>query len=235
MAGGSIRGVEYVVTDEARNVVAVVRPVPGRPPGGVPRWAGDVNACAVVVVGPDRVAGLVITKRGFDNAAHILVEPKALIGTVKSDDVQKWLSGGGPLTFRDCTCGRPPRQCTCGARNGSVQPPSRADGARAVVDAQQHDGARITSRPFTMDRRQTSAEGIGAKLGHWVRSAAQMPPDLVVCEVVEADPRFDWRRHGLLVALAALCDRNAALLALPALGRRVIDGLLDLGSGGASS
>ena len=204
---------EYVVTDEARNVVAVVRPVPGRPPGGVPRWAGDVNACAVVVVGPDRVAGLVITKRGFDRAAHILVEPKALIGTVESDGGTR-----SPLTFRDCTCGKPRRKCICGARSGSVQPPSTADGARAVVDAQQHDAARITPRPFTMDRRQTSAEGIGTKLGRWVRSAAQLP-DLVVCEVVEADPRFDWRRHGLLVALAALCDRNAARLALPALGR----------------
>ena len=84
-----------------------------------------------------------------------------------------------------------------------------------------------------MDRRQTSAEAIGAKLGRWVRSAAQVP-DLVVCEVAEADPRFDWRRHGLLVALAALCDRNAALLALPALGRGVIEGLLGLRSDGAS-
>lgn len=217
MAVGSIRGVEYVVTDETRNVIAVVRPVPGRPPGGVPRWAGDVKPCAVVVVGPDRTAGLVITGRGFSRAAHVLIERKALIGMV--EPAERW---GSLCTFSDCSCGKwrgtGRSKCICGAKIGSVQGPSRADGPWTVVDAQRNDIGRITPRRLAMDRGQTSAESTGARLGRWAWRLAGwlgLPRAPVVCEVVEADPGFDWRRHGVLVALATLCDRDAERLAIP--------------------
>jgi hypothetical protein len=210
MAGGWIQGVDYVVTDATRSVVAVVRPVPGRPPGGVPRWAGDVNACAVVVVGPDGAAGLVITKRGYDVAAHILIKPKAQVGLVTSEGERS------PRNFSDCTCKMRRRTCICGAQSGRVQPPLRGDRAWTVIDAQRHEVGRITPRPFAIERGHTSDDGGGGRLARWARSAARslFPIAPAVCKVVEAEPGFDWRRHGLLVALAALCDPNAAHFAL---------------------
>lgn len=210
LAGGS-GDTEYVASDAARTVIAVVRPVEGRPSGGVPRWA-DAKECAVVVVGPDGAAGLVITRRGFSREARVLVEPKSLVGMVERD--------GGTLsllTFRDCTCGQPRRKCICGARSGSLRPSSKADRAWTVVDPQHCELGHITARPLAQARGQTRPAGMGSRLGHWATSAARslFPVAPRVCELVEVDTCFDWRRHGLLVALAAVCDPVADRLALP--------------------
>jgi hypothetical protein len=74
-----------------------------------------------------------------------------------------------------------------------------------VVDAEDHELARITPRRFVMD---LGPEDTRARLARWGREAHSLfiyqPPRS--CEVVEAGPGFDWRRHGLFVALAAFCD-----------------------------
>lgn len=216
----SSRGVEYVVSDATRSVIAVVRPVQrraGQPPRGELPRAGFLNSGAVVVAGPDGTAGLVITKRGFGReCARVLVAPNVLIGMVgaaPTPPLGKFK--GTPGAFNDCTCGRRRSKCICGARWGSVQPRSMAEGAWTVVDADLHEVGRITPRPITMDRGLTGVEGTGTMLGRWARSVARWLFGPVVFEVVEADPGLDWRRHGLLMALAALCDRHAARIALP--------------------
>jgi hypothetical protein len=159
---------------------------------------------------------LVITKRNAFRCAHVLVAPNILIGMVVSPPRPPSFvyRDGARGYFVDCTCGKwriKRSKCICGARSGSVQPSSTAEGAW-IVDLR--ETYCITPRPVTMDRGQTG-EGTGAMLFRRARTGARWLFGPVVCEVVEADPGFDWGRHGTLVALAALCDDKAARVAFP--------------------
>jgi hypothetical protein len=183
-------------------VIAVVRRLPGRPQEAVPRWT-DARAL-VVVVGPDG-PGLLI-----DRGAKIWVEVNALIGILGR--------GAEParLIFWDCTCGRRRRKCVCGARRGEVLHWYKpfGDGAWRVVDDEQHELGRITLRRSAISREDTGAGGTRTMLARWVRAARTSFPSRPMhrpmhFELVEAEPGFDWRRDGLFVALAVLCDQHA--------------------------
>jgi hypothetical protein len=212
-----MRACEYVITDAARNVIAVVRDIPrgpdGRywPPRGMPPWAKDLRE--PVVLAPDSRSGLVLggppKVRGLRPETWILIEGSVLIGMT---------GPGAPhsfLTFRDCSCGRPARQCLCAGRRGRLRYWSGADDAWTIVDAEDHELARITPRRFTRERGSTRVEGTGARLTRWARTAHVL---FTVgpkrdCEVVEVGPGFDWHRDGVLVALASQivrCPRDAA-------------------------
>jgi hypothetical protein len=147
MAGGSIRGVEYVVTDEARNVIAVVRPISPRQPRRMPRWAENEHSFAVVA--SDGASGLAFGagpwERWRRGEWRVIVEGSTLIGMI---------GPGFPrshMTFRDCACGRRRRKCQCGGRRGRLHRWSSADGAWTVVNAADHELARITPRRFVID------------------------------------------------------------------------------------
>ena len=196
MAGGSIRGVEYVVTDDARNLIAAVRPMALWRPRRIPRWAEDKD---VVVVGPDGASGLAVRagRRGRWRIREtwVLVKGSALIGMVAP--------GRRTWTFRDCTCGQPHDRCQCGGRQGKVLPCSVTEPAWTVVDAADHELARITRQGFVID---IGPEDMRARLGRWGREAHTlwMAEKIRSFDVVDAGPGFDWHRHGLLVALAVL-------------------------------
>jgi hypothetical protein len=211
-----MRACEYVVTDAAQNLIAVVRDIPrgadGRfwPPRSMPPWAE--HAPGRVVLALDGVSGLTqesSSNIGSRRERSILIEGNVLIGMI---------APGAPhsfLTFRDCTCGRPARKCLCGGRRGRLRYWSRADNAWRIVDAEDHEFARITPRRFTRERGPTRIESTGARLARWARTAHvlfSMGPERV-CEVVEVGPGFDWHRDGILVALASeymRCPRDAA-------------------------
>jgi hypothetical protein len=115
MAGGSIRGVEYVVTDDARKLIAVVRPTARRRPRRVPRWAQDKDI--FVVVGPDGASGLAgragRRPRWPAREVRVLVNGSSLVGVI---------APGWTYTVRECTCGQPYDRCQCGGRRGKVRP-----------------------------------------------------------------------------------------------------------------
>lgn len=208
-----IQGLEYVVTDggatedlgcerhDARNVIAVVRPISRRRSRTMPRWARGWYCTAVVA--PDGASGLKIRPaHGFWtwlDEWQVLVEGSAPIGTFRRSP------RSGP-TFRECTCGRRPRQCECGGRQGKLCRSAWSSGLRetwqssgagawTVVDAADHELARITPRWFDTG---LGPEYMRERLARWGRGATTLS-----YEVVEAGPGFDWHRHGLLVALAA--------------------------------
>jgi hypothetical protein len=201
---------EYVVTDTARNVIAVVREVrrerDGRywPPRTMPRWAEKMP----VVLGPDGVSGLALggppKVRSLRPETWILVEGSVLIGMTGPGAPRSF------LTFRDCTCGRPAHKCLCGGRQGRLRYWSAVDGAWRVVDAEDHELARITPRRFARERGPTRAEDTRARLARWAREANYLFFTIGAkrdCELVDVGQRFDWRQHGVLVALAAQCSR----------------------------
>jgi hypothetical protein len=213
---------EYVFADAAQNVIAVVRRVPGRPQVAVPHWV-DARSC--VVVGPDGAAalvierGLVITRAdkprivGRANAKY-LADANALIGMVGRGGT------GERLIFRDCTCGRR-RKCVCGARKGAVLNWSTMDlgAACPVVDDEQHELGRITLRMSSISREDTGTGATRAMLARSVRAArTSLARGPMRFELVGAGPGFDWRRHGLFVALAVLCDGHALNRVFPSGG-----------------
>jgi hypothetical protein len=186
----SIRGVEYVVTDDAENLIAVVRPLVGRP-SPMPRWAEDNDA--FVVVGPDVTSGLAVRsgRGGFwrqGGEDWVLVEGSDLVGMIAPG---RW----GTYTFRECTCGQPRDSCQCGGRHGTMRRLSRADDAWTVVNAADHELAGITPRRFAMD---LGPEDMRANLGRWQRKAHSlfMTETIRSFGVVHTGPGLDWHRMG---------------------------------------
>lgn len=217
-----IQGLEYVVTDgvaaedlgyegyEARNVIAVVRPISRRRPRRMPRWAAGWHCVAVVA--PDGASGVKIRPgqirpvgaRWWLDEWQVLVEGSAPIGTFRRSP------RSGP-TFRECTCGQRPRKCQCGGRQGKLRRSAWSSGLRerwqssgacvwTVVDAADRELARITPRWIDTG---LGPEYTREKVARWGKETTTLIEKMRSYEVLEAGPDFDWHRHGLLVALAA--------------------------------
>jgi hypothetical protein len=73
--------------------------------------------------------------------------------------------------------------------------------AWTVVDALDHELARITRRQFLIEREPEDKRTWRAQWGSLARSIAT-PEALATYEIAEAGPEFDWNTHGILVALA---------------------------------
>lgn len=213
MAGGFIRGVEYIVTDADWSAIAVVRPIPRWRARTMPHWAEDNHW--FVVMGPDSASGLAVTAQGLVKRRYalasiresrILVQGRSLIGIVEVGH------GGSIAMFRDCTCGQRRRECRCGGRKGKLLP-GRRHGSWMVVDDEGHQLAHITPHKFAIG---VDSEDARARALRWARMAQEvfLTQPKKSCDVVEASPGFDWYRHGLLVVLAALCDPSGGGSAL---------------------
>jgi hypothetical protein len=186
-----IQDLEFVVTDgvaieddlgderhEARNVIAVVRPISRRRPRTMPRWAAGWHCTDVVA--PDGASGLKIRPgqirpagaRWWLNEWQVLVEGSAALGTMR------WSPRSG-TTFRECTCGQLPRKCHCGGRRGKLCRSDSSSGlgkgwrysgayASTVVDAEDHELARITPRWFDTG---LGPESTRERFARWGREA----------------------------------------------------------------
>lgn len=211
IGGGSIRGVEYAVTDASQNVIAIVRPIPPWRTRGMPRWA-ERKPGWFAVVGPDE-SGVTVTSGSQER--QVLVEGTAPIGAIEHFRFKLH------VTFRDCTCGQQRSKCQCAGRQGTlrywrVPKPhvwSRRYPAWRVIDSAGHEFARVTSQQFVMG---LGPEDTRSKLARWAKQAHSMfmiEPKWN-CEVIEVGSGFDWHRHGLLVALAASCEPSGGGSAL---------------------
>lgn len=201
------RRVEYILSDSTGALIAVVRPLP-HVMVDLPTWytGGDIP-CGVGIRKPGDPPELLIALNAgvLRASARVWVAPGKLLGIVRFGASPKFTRR---LRFkRNCTCERPPRNCICGTRRGRVRPISGSIATWSVNDGSGQQVAGITSRPFDS-------------------SAVTTPKKpLMVCEVIEASPDRDWDQHGLLVALAAMCDQRVRVALFSPWYQRVGGGL----------
>jgi hypothetical protein len=184
------RQVEYILSDLTGALIAVVRPLP-HVMVDLPTWytGGDLPY-GVGIRKPGHAPELLLhLNPGVLRAsARVRVAPGNLVGIVRFGYSPRY---SRRLRFkRNCTCERPPQECICGTRQGRVRPISGSKATWTVHDVSGQQVAGITSRSFDSS----------------VVTTPKKP--LMVCEVIEASPDLDWNQHGLLVALAAMCDER---------------------------
>jgi hypothetical protein len=176
-----MRACEYVITDAARRVIAVVRDIPrgpdGRywPPREMPPWAKDLRE--PVVLAPDGLPGLMLggppKVRGLRPETWILIEGGVLIGmTGRTTNSRASRHVGSP---------------------GSAGPPvsrARAPGlpdGRGLHTPCLRRGRSATAR---WSRSVRISTGIGtASLWHWRRRSCAAPAMQRGATVLEADMR----------------------------------------------
>jgi hypothetical protein len=189
------RKYEYVLTDSAGALVAVIRPVVVEQAEN-PAWASDAR---VVIKKPGHPPWVVIGRPegSWRTRVRALAEPGMMVGYFRGADFRQ-------RRFSTCTCGRPIAQCNCGAEEGSTQ-------GRRVVGQPTRRFTLVDSRGQVLatitPRRATPAQP--ASLPQTVRNAGYLlgfPARMLACEVIESDPHLSPAQHGLLLALAAVTD-----------------------------
>jgi hypothetical protein len=189
---GLVVDASYVVTDRDEALIAVVRPCRARPQGGVPKWG--MSNC-VLVLEQDGEAGLAASQPRPTKSDLNVWRNGAHVGVIRRP---RWVAKRDAfLTFEDST-----------GSGGSVVP-SEPRGVWWVLDAADRRVATVTPREPTVSPLSQEGKPQGGRFARWVDTLKQdfrSPPD--GCDVVETGLAFDWDRHGLLVALAALCDSD---------------------------
>lgn len=200
----------------------------------VPRFADSVDSksggllgprFAAVICGPDGSQLLIGAGSHWPRSAtaHVWAPPGTLLGIVRGGG---W---GTVLKFRTWTCGRSHRKCVCGASEGAVRKPD-SSGRWAIQWASEGPGSyvgwigyggedvrrdRFGEEPAAIDKSIVKEVGLGRRfLAGWLPSTA--PP--ILCNALDLCRGFDWLQHGLLLALAAICDPRVRGLALPESG-----------------
>jgi hypothetical protein len=194
---------EHVVTDSAGAVIAAVLRRGTRtdaPPG----W--DRDDCAIILGKPGDAPALVISSDGMDSRrAKVWVASDEWLGNLRQLGTLRSTFWLGALRYTDGAS--PKHEGRVRPRRGYYVP----NNAWTVIDAGGSEHAHIARRlPAQPERRQSADKVFRGQLVWWSRPVA--------CEVIESGPDFDWIEHGLLVALAALCDRLVRLRAFPRRG-----------------
>jgi hypothetical protein len=186
------QGPEYVLTDPAGLLIAVVRPVVGTRVD-VPPWGRTWGRCSAVIGPPGEVPALCVVHA----AGVVCVAPGTVLGMVRP-------GVGSRLRF------------SCGSQKGQMQRVSLRNDTWKVVDASGSELARITSRSFFSSAATTLTERDARALSRLTKSTREyFSSRPTACEVVESGPRLDWNEHGVLIGLAALCDHRVRSRTFP--------------------
>jgi hypothetical protein len=202
---------EHIVTDPAGGVIAVVGHTRWMRADQLPGWERD--DCAVVIGKPGDEPALLISSDGVDSRrAQVWVASGAPLGSFRRLGTLRLTFWLHQLRYASAD-GAPP------TNEGRVRPRGwsyLANHALTVIDAAGLEHAHITRRPptATVERRPTDSPA-RAPLWKEIRDLSRRP---VACEVIDARPDFGWIEHGLLVGLAAVCDRPARRRAFPQSG-----------------
>jgi hypothetical protein len=156
----------------------------------VPRWGLEASDY-LLVVERDGVAGIAVTRHsGLGTGVQVWTGLGSLLGVIHHRSLDS------VFTFSESAGGS-------GRVNRCLQP----SGAWCVVDASGSEIARVTPRPLPGSHPRQEGQPkdrLLARLAGALRRSYRSLPE--GCEIVESGPAFDWVRHGLTIALAALCD-----------------------------
>lgn len=200
---------EYVLTDAAGALIAVIRPA-FDVRVDAPAWRKDSEPWGVAIGSPGGDPALFVAagveRKGRMNyrlgPTNVWVTPGILAGSVSVG-----LRGTRQFTYSSAT------------QQGQVRRIPGSSRAWSVVDVSGLELARITSRqlvssPATSDQDRAPQRGLLPTIRADFREA--FVGCRRMCEVTEFGASFDWNEHGLLVALAALCDKKVQTCSGPA-------------------
>jgi hypothetical protein len=209
------RRTEYVLSDAAGAQIAVVRPRP-RQWVDEPAWSTKQH-CRVGIGKPGDTPALLLVRD--KSSTQVWVAPGRLLGIVKYG-VPRRLSRR--LRFSnypgDHQAGSPVPVMT-GSQEGRVRPISGPNVTWSIDDVSGLQVACITSRSFVSSAvTKTSQDGVRTLRRRVKEAIPAANPWVMACEVTESRPQLDWNQHGLLVALAALCDARVRTKAFPPTG-----------------
>jgi hypothetical protein len=202
---------EHIVTDPAGGVIAVVGHTRWMRADLPPGW--DRDDCAVVIGKPGDEPTLLISSDGVDSRrAQVWVASGAPLGSFRRLGTLRLTFWLHQLRYASADGAAPTHE-------GRVRPRGwfyLANHALTVIDAAGLEHAHITrrSQAETVERRP-AYRSTPPPLWKEIRDLSRRP---VACEVIEARPDFEWNEHGLLVGLAAVCDRPARRRAFPQSG-----------------